>query len=236
MSRPKRPIGIIGAMDEEIRKLLSHSKVTREIPWNFATFTLAELEGQRVVIVKSGVGKVLAAMICERLIDEFDPSAVIFTGAAGALSIQLEIGDVVVSTDCIQHDIDAQALGFMRGTIPYTEHRVFTADKNLRDLALRTRLRANKVIAGRILTGDQFITKHEMKDHMYLIDELKGDAIEMEGGAVAQVCVLNKVPFLVVRTISDKADGTAAADFNKFLPTVAKNSYSVVRTVLKNIQ
>lgn len=235
MSRRKRPIAIIGAMDEEIGTLLDHSNVIKEVHWNATSFTIAELEGSSTVIAKSGMGKVFAAMICERLIDEFDPKAVIVTGVAGALNKKLEIGDVVVSKDCIQHDFDAQALGYMRGAIPYTEHRVFTADQNLRDLALGTRLRGNKVVAGRILTGDQFITKHEMKDHKYLIDELHGDAIEMEGGAVAQVCTLNKVPFLVVRTVSDKADGTAAADFNKFMPKVAKNSYNVVRTILKNL-
>lgn len=231
----KKPIAIIGAMDQEIEELLGHSKVIREVPWNILTLTLAELESQRVVIAKSGVGKVFAAMICERIIDEFAPSAVIVTGVAGALNKDLDIGDVVVSADCIQHDIDCQALGCMRGAIPYTEHRVFTADKELRDYALKTKLRGNKVVAGRILTGDQFITKHEMKDHEYLIDELHGDAIEMEGGAAAQVCKINKVPFLVVRTMSDKADGSAAADFNTFMPKVAKNSYNVVRTVLKRL-
>ena len=235
MCKRKRPVGIIGAMDEEVGELLKHSRVKSEVPWNVVKFTLAEFESQKVVIAKSGVGKVFAAMICERLIDEFNPKAVIFTGVAGALNKDLDIGDVVVSTDCIQHDIDAQALGFVRGEIPYSEHRVFTADKNLRDYALDTRLSGNKVMPGRILTGDQFITKHEMKEHEYLIDELKGDAIEMEGGAVAQVCELNSVSFLVVRTVSDKADGTAAADFNEFMPKVAKNSYSVVRTVLKKL-
>lgn len=235
MSTKKKPVAIIGAMDEEISELLKHSKVNSETKWNVLSFIHAEIENQKVVIVKSGVGKVFAAMISEKLIDEFDPKAVIFTGVAGALNSELNIGDVVVSTDCIQHDLDVQALGFMRGAIPFTEYRVFKADPMLREYALKTRIRGNKVIAGRILTGDQFITKHEMKDHKYLVDELKGDAIEMEGGAVAQVCTLSNVPFLIVRTMSDKADGTAATDFAKFLPRAAKNSYNVVRTVLRNL-
>lgn len=222
-------------MDAEIDEYLKHFKVSSEVVWNYFTFRLAKLGDKNAVIVKSGVGKVFAAMICERLIDEFDPRAVIFTGVAGSLNKKLDIGDVVVSRDCIQHDVDAQALGFMRGAIPYTENRVFRADDKLRKLALGTKLRMNKRIEGRILTGDQFITKHEMKDHKYLIDELKGDAIEMEGGAVAQVCTLNKVPFLIVRTVSDRADGTAAEDFNKFMPVVARNSYKVVRTVLGSL-
>ena len=134
MSRRQRPIGIIGAMDQEIEELLKHSKVKKKVTWNIAAVTLAELEGQNVVIVKSGVGKVFAAMICERMIDEFDPKAVIVTGVAGALNRELQIGDVVVSTDCIQHDLDAQALGFTRGAIPYTEHRVFAANKKFKRL------------------------------------------------------------------------------------------------------
>lgn len=232
MNRDKKPIGIIGSMELEIERYLKSSEVHQDIAWNEFTFRRAELFGQKTVIVKSGIGKVFAAMVCERLIDEFDPRAVIFTGVAGALNKGLDIGDVVLSRSCIQHDIDAQALGFMRGAIPYTEHRVFTADENLLSLARQTRLRGKKIFEGRILTGDQFITKRDMRDHKYLIDELKGDAIEMEGGSVAQVCTLNKVPFLIVRTVSDKSDGTAVEDFNKFLPVVARNSFNVVKNIL----
>lgn len=232
MNKHKKPIGIIGSMDPEIERYLESSEVLQNISWNEFTFRRAELFGQKTVIVKSGIGKVFAAMVCERLIDEFDPQAVIFTGVAGALNKGLDIGDVVLSKSCIQHDIDAQALGFMRGAIPYTEHRVFEADENLLSIARQTRLRGKKIIEGRILTGDQFITKKDMRDHEYLIDELKGDAIEMEGGSIAQVCTLNKVPFLIVRTVSDKADGTAVEDFNKFLPVVARNSFNVVKNIL----
>ncbi len=140
-----------------------------------------------------------------------------------------------MSKDCIQHDIDVQALGFSRGTIPYTEYRVFTADERLRKRALSAKLEHNKIVEGRILTGDQFLTKKETADHKYLIEELKGDAIEMEGGAIAQVCTLNRIPFLIVRTVSDKADGTAVEDFNRFLPVVAKNSFNIVKTILENL-
>ncbi len=232
MGNHKKPIGIIGSMDPEIERYLMSAEVLKDISWNEFTFRRAELFGKETVIVKSGIGKVFAAMVCERLIDEFDPSAIIFTGVAGALNRGLDIGDVVLSKSCIQHDLDAQALGFMRGAIPYTEHRVFEADENLLNLARQTRLRGRKVIEGRILTGDQFITKKDMKDHKYLTDELKGDAIEMEGGSIAQVCTLNKVPFLIVRTVSDRADGTAVEDFNKFLPVVARNSFNVVKNIL----
>ena len=235
MGRRKKPVGIIGSMDAEIEHYLKNSELRKKTPWNEFTFHESKLFGKNTIIVKSGVGKVFAAMVCERLIDEFDPQAVIFTGVAGALNAELNIGDVVLSDSCIQHDLDAQALGFMRGAIPYTEHRIFKADEKLLSLANQTKLRGRKIIAGRILTGDQFITKKEMRDHEYLINELKGDAIEMEGGSIAQVCTLNKVPFLIVRTLSDKADGTAVKDFNKFLPVVARNSFRVVANILRNL-
>ncbi len=232
MNRPTQPICIMGAMDSEIDEFLDNAQISNEIAWNEFTFTEAILLDRNVVIVKSGVGKVYAAMICERLVDEYNPRAVIFTGVGGALNRELEIGDIVVSKDCIQHDLDAEALGFRRGEIPYTEHRIFTADPLLKSYALSTKLEDKNIIEGRILTGDQFITKKAMNDHQYLVDELDGDAIEMEGGAIAQVCRLNNIPFLIVRTMSDKANGDAVADFNKFAQVVAKNSYLVVSTIL----
>jgi len=140
-----------------------------------------------------------------------------------------------VSRDCIQHDLDAEALGFPRGEIPFTEYRVFSADEILRSYALLTKIRGKKILEGRILTGDQFITKKEMKDHKYLIEELKGDAIEMEGGSIAQVCTINKIPFLIIRTISDRVNGDSVQDFNKFAGVVAKNSFEVVSSIIKNI-
>ena len=235
MTQNYQPIGVIGSMDVEIEEYMKEATDCRTRHWNDFIFNEVKLFGKDAVIVKSGVGKVFAAMVCERLIDEYNPQAIIFTGVAGALNRDLEIGDVVISKDCIQHDIDVQALGFSRGTIPYTEYRVFTADERLRKLALSAELEHNKIIEGRILTGDQFLTKKETADHKYLVEELKGDAIEMEGGAIAQVCTLNGIPFLIIRTVSDKADGTAVEDFNRFLPVVAKNSLTVVKTILQHL-
>jgi 5'-methylthioadenosine/S-adenosylhomocysteine nucleosidase len=221
-------------MDVEIKHYLENAEIKRETNWNGITFHESRLFDKDTVIVKSGVGKVFAAMVCERLIDEYNPRAVVFTGVAGALNRDLDIGDVVLSKSCIQQDLDAEALGFPRGEIPYTHLREFKADETLLRIAGGTKLRGRKVIPGRILTGDQFITKKEMSEHKYLIDELRGDAIEMEGGSIAQVCTLNEIPFIIVRTVSDKADGTAAADFNKFLPVVARNSFNVVMNLLLN--
>ena len=136
MNKDTSTVCIIGAMDAEIEQFLKHAQVTNEIAWNEFIFREAKLFNKDVIIAKSGVGKVYAAMICERLIDEFNPTDVIFTGMGGALNRELQIGDVVISNDCIQHDLDAEALGFPRGEIPYTEHKIFLADTNLKKYAL----------------------------------------------------------------------------------------------------
>ncbi len=226
-------IGIIGAMEEEIVRYKDQLTDRTEVIYKTLTFYTGKLRGKEVVVVKSGVGKVFAAMVCQYLIDRFRVKVVLFTGVGGSLNPQLEIGDVVIGTDSVHHDFDATALGFPRGNISYTQYRFFKADAELVELALKANIGKQKVIAGRILTGDQFLTHKEKQEHRYLIEELKGDCVEMEGVAVAQVCVLNEIPHLIVRTMSDKADGTAAEDYNKFTPLVAHNSFKIVEWVVE---
>ncbi len=231
--RSARPVAIIGAMEEEVAEFLAHAEDVRAT--ERGTFRIHEgmLFGKPVVIVKCGVGKVFAAMVAQHAIDRHDPSAVISTGVAGGLSPDFGIGDVVVSRDCAHHDMDARALGFALGHIPYSDLRFFVTDAGLADRALGARLATgHKVAAGRILTGDQFISGDRHSTHGHLTGELEGDAVDMETAAIAQVCNAHGVPFLSVRTISDKADGSAHVDFNAFLPQVAKNSFDVVRGVL----
>lgn len=110
-----------------------------------------------------------------------------------------------------------------------------SADEKMLGIALLAKLDGHKIIKGRILTGDQFFTEADKKKSTYLMDELKGDCIEMEGAAVAQVCTVNEVPHLIIRTVSDKADGTAVQDYNKFTPIVANNSFKIVEHVVKNL-
>ncbi|MFP4112427.1 MAG: 5'-methylthioadenosine/adenosylhomocysteine nucleosidase [Candidatus Woesearchaeota archaeon] len=225
-------IGIIGAMDEEINKFIEHSEKIKDIEWNKFVFYHAKLFGKEVVMVKSGVGKVMAAMVTQKLITEFKPKEIIFTGVAGALNKELDLGDVVVSRDCIQHDFDVTALGYPRGAILYTDYKEFPADFDLIKKGLSCKLEKHKIVLGRILTGDQFMTRKDINSHSYLTDELKGDAVEMEGASVAMVCTINKIPYVVVRTISDKADGSAAADFTAFLAVAADNSFHILKTLL----
>jgi adenosylhomocysteine nucleosidase len=231
--KPVQPTTILGAMDAEVdyfRELLKNSSTHN---WHGTVFYSGLLQKQPVVIAKSNVGKVFAAMIAQHLIEEFQPQKMIFTGVAGALNNSLEIGDLVISKDCLYHDMDVTALGFKRGEIAYSDYKVFTADIGLVKKARKAKLKQGKVIVGRILTGDQFMTKTHLAKYRYLHDELAGDAIEMEGAAVGHVCTVNEIPFVIVRTISDRADHTAKVDFPKFLPTVVENSWVVVREILE---
>lgn len=232
----KKPVLILGAMDGEIRSFIDHSDVSKNLEWAGFTVYKGKMKNKPVVISKSGVGKSMSATLAQKLIDAYRPAYVIFTGLAGAINPEYTIGDVVLSRDCMIHDIDATTLGFKRGEIPYTPYRLFKADKELHDAALEAVIPAGKIHSGRILTGDQFINKAGCAEYAYLKDELEGDAVEMEGASVALVCTLNRAPFLLVRTISDKADGSANVDFERFLPVASETSYEVVRAVLEEVK
>jgi 5'-methylthioadenosine/S-adenosylhomocysteine nucleosidase len=225
-------VGILGAMDAEITEFLDHAEALELIEWRGFGFHRIRIQGREAILVKSGVGKVYSALVAQHLIDTYLPSSLIFTGVAGALNPAYAIGDVVISRDCIQHDVDGRALGFSRGNLLYTDYKAFPADPFLVDSALGATADGHRIHAGRVLTGDQFMTRDEINHHRYLMDELAGDAVEMEGGAMAQVCAVNGIPYLVVRTISDRADGDAVHDFTRFLPEVARNSFNIVRHIL----
>ena len=226
-----RPTILLTAMEEELQSFLDHSTRLGSESWAGETLHHLECAGQTCVAVRSGVGKVLASMVTQHLIDRFQPSRLILSGVAGALNPDYEPGDIVLARDLIQHDLDVRALGFPRGQVPWSNDRIFTSCPDLLRMAQKLQT-PHRLFTGRILTGDQFFTHAELLSHAYVRDELAGDAIEMEGAAVAQVCSRHQLPFLVVRTISDKADGSAHLDFSRLLPEVARNSWSVVEGLL----
>lgn len=228
-------IGILGALDAEIASFLAqlgHATTEAEGPFLFHT---GRLSGHEVVIAKSGVGKVMSTLTTQKMLDSYRPSHVLFTGIAGALNPTLDIGDLVISRDCVQHDVDAQALGFRRGEIPYTGVRAVAADPELVARAAAFSPSSQKSFIGRILSGDQFITHAGNSSHRFLREELAGDAVEMEGAAVAFTCSLQSIPFVVLRTISDRANHDAAVDFEKFLPVASQQSCQVVCKILSDL-
>jgi adenosylhomocysteine nucleosidase len=227
-------IGIIGAMDEEILHYQNRIELISEEVRAGITFFTGTLNGFTVVICKCGVGKVNASVCTQILIDRFSVSHVIFTGVAGALDTKLDIFDIVVSTDSIHHDMDATALGFKIGQIPYSEEFKFDADPFLQSLALDVSqeiVGEQKVVAGRILSGDQFIANREKVQQLY--HELDGSCTEMEGAAVAQVCHMHDIPYVIIRSMSDKADGSANVNFLEFTKQASLHSFKIVDRMLK---
>jgi 5'-methylthioadenosine/S-adenosylhomocysteine nucleosidase len=225
-------VAILAALDGEIREILKALGDRRETAWKDFIFHCGRLDGHEVVLARCGVGKSMSAMLAQRLIDQFEPAALICTGLAGGLGATVRIGDTLVARDCLQHDLDASVFGFKRGEIPYSGRRIFACDPGLLEAAMSYLPAHGRLVAGRILTGDQFITRREFECHRYLVDELNGDAVEMEGASIALVADVNDLPFLLVRTISDKADEAACLDIKAFLPMASRNSLACVRHVL----
>jgi len=224
--------GIIGAIDEEVAGLKSKMEIIETKTVAGCTFFRGKLQGKDIVLVKCGIGKVNAALCTQALIDGFSPGCVINIGAAGNMSDELGIGDVVVSTDLVQHDFDASAFGkYEIGTISQLGVRFFKADTGLINAALKASIDGHKIHKGRIATGDQFIADESRKERIKTLFEPL--CVEMEGAAIAHVCYLNEVPFVVIRSISDNSDGSADISFEKFILLAAKNSSLIVEEIVK---
>ena len=229
-------IGIIGAMEEEIVSIHKDMENSELIEHAGIAFHVGQLFGVPVVLCKSGVGKVNAAVCTQVLIDRFGVSRVLFTGVAGAVDPQLEIGDIVISVDCVQHDVDVRALGFERGVIPFAEASIFAADTALVELASKSSetLFDRKVLKGRILSGDQFVADKALVKELY--EQFGGACLEMEGAAVAQVCAMNRVAFVIIRSMSDKADGSAHVNFAEFTKLASERSYQLIAHMVKALR
>ena len=213
-----------------LRVQLDSPKIICSKPFEVVSGTL---DGSGVVLASGAVGKVLASLLTQQVIHQFPVREILFVGVAGALNPRYAVGDIVLSTDCLQHDFDACALGFERGQIPYSPFHIFKADKRLLEKAQSYPASDLTIHCGRVLTGDQFVA-HEDADHRFLLREtLKGDLVEMEGAGVALVAVINEIPFLLVRTISDRADGGAAVDFPAFLPQASERAAKLVRHIIR---
>jgi adenosylhomocysteine nucleosidase len=228
-------IGLIGAMDEEVERFLHRMDEATETVKAGIRFRNGEWNGKQVIMCKSGVGKVNAAVCTQILIDTFGVEAVVFTGVAGALHPALDIGDIVVSTDCMHHDMDVTALGFTKGMIPYAAASVFPASPSLMKAANAAgeALYPGRTRFGRILSGDQFVASREKVTELH--QELEGVCVEMEGAAVAQVCHLNSIPFVILRSMSDKADGSAHINFPEFTKLAAERSAAIVENMLSTL-
>lgn len=221
--------GVIGAMEEEVTTLKAAVEDPQISVIAGMEFCKGKLDGIDVVIVQCGVGKVNAGVCAQTLISIFGCTKIINTGVAGSLDAQIDIGDLVISTDAVQHDFTAEAVGFAKGEIPYTGLYAFPADEAMRKTAVeaaKTAAPEVHVFEGRVCSGDQFIASKEQKEK--ILSDFGGLCCEMEGGAIAQVCYLNNTPFVIIRAISDKADESEEMNYELFKVKAAERCAAIV--------
>ncbi|MCK5780712.1 MAG: 5'-methylthioadenosine/adenosylhomocysteine nucleosidase [Psychrilyobacter sp.] len=229
-------IGIIGAMHEEIIELKGLIKNLKEEKVIGMSFFSGELEGKEIVLVEGGIGKVNATICTTLLIEKFKIEKLIFTGVAGGTNPEIEVGDIVISNELIEHDFDCTAFGMKHGEIPRMDTSIFKSDAKLIKLAKKSAsivFSKENIYVGRIVSGDQFIAESEKIN--WLRETFNSECTEMEGAAVAHVCHMFNLPFVILRSISDKANGNAKTDFQEFVKLAAKNSKKLVVEMVKNI-
>lgn len=217
-------IGIIGAMEEELEFIRSKMEVLTVEQQAGLDYAVGLLQNKKIVLVKSGIGKVNAAVCTQILIDRFAVDKVINIGVAGAIYHDLKIGDIVISSDAVQHDMDTSEFGDPIGVIPRMKESYFKADPFLISTAKKAaqKITGISVIEGRVASGDQFIASTEGKERIW--SNVGGYCAEMEGAAIAQVCYLNQVGFVLIRSISDNAGDGSTMDYQQFVTIAANNA------------
>lgn len=229
-------IGIIGAMEEEVSKLKKAMTEAVEKEKAGMKFLSGKLYGKDVVVVRSGIGKVNAAICTQILIDEYKIDRVINTGVAGAINEDLDVGDIVISSDALYHDFDVTGFGYEVGIIPRMKISTFKADE---ELALKAKTLCEmvnkdiKCFVGRVVSGDQFISTKEKK--VWIKDKFNGYCTEMEGCGIAHTAYLNNIPFVIIRAISDKADGSATVDYSEFEMKAIEHTVKLMSELIKEM-
>lgn len=225
--------GIIGAMDEEIELL--QQKISDKQTYEIANslFIEGEIADEAVVLVKSGIGKVNAAMTTTILIERFQPTHIINTGSAGGFHEDLHVGDIVISTEVVHHDVDVTAFDYQYGQVPNMP-ATFSADQSLMKQTERALAQLNiNSHLGLIATGDSFMSDaNRVASIKKLFPQML--AAEMEGAAIAQVCYQYNLPFVIIRALSDIAGKDAPMSFNEFLKLAAENAANLIMNVIKN--
>lgn len=229
-------VGIIGAMDVEVAHLKERMQGLSTEVHAGMEFYAGSIDGVPAVVSMCKVGKVNAAVCAQVMCDVFGVTHMVNTGVAGSLDARIDIGDIVVSTDAVQHDMDVNNLGYGYGQIPGMDVLAFEADPALRAMAVESVHEVApdvEAFEGRVLSGDQFVRDQEVKDRISGI--FGGLCCEMEGAAIAQTSYLNGVPFVIVRAISDKADGSASELYPVFEAKAADHCAKIVESLVPRI-
>ena len=227
-------IGIIGAMDCEIAEIKSSMSLVKEKVISGMTFYSGQLHGKDVVLVKCGVGKVFASIATEVLIITFGVTHIINIGVAGSVTTSLKIGDIVVSSAVVQHDMNTSAIGDPVGLVSGVNKIYFDADPSLVDCAVSSGEKFGyNVCKGIVASGDLFVAKESTKK--YITENFNAVCAEMEGAAVGQVAFVNEVPFVVIRSISDDGDESHQIEFAIFATQSAIKAGHVVKEMIKSL-
>lgn len=230
-------IGIIGAMEEEITNLKSHMQVDEVQTIAGMSFFKGAVKGTKLVLVRSGIGKVNAGICTQILASVYGVDTVINTGIAGSLNADIDIGDIVVSTSLVQYDVDARNFGYKLGEIPRMNIVEFPADEYLIDktqsvfdsLGLGI-----KLYKGMVATGDKFVSEDSLKAE--IISNFHAYCVEMEGAAIAQAAMLNNMACVVIRAISDKADNSADVDYRSFEAKAIENMSKISLALVDSLK
>ena len=221
--------GIIAAMQEEMQEIKKIMTEIEEKKVSELTFFEGKINGKNVVLVESGVGKVNAARTTQILIDNFKVEAIINVGSAGCANNELEIGDIVIGKKLVQHDFDITAFGHPKGFISNVGENIESDSELIRKMEQtisKLQDKEFKIKVGTIASGDIFCTEKTMKDKIRT--KFNADAIEMEGSAIAQVCKLDNIPFIVIRSISDNPNGNNNITFEQFLEKASKRCAQII--------
>ena len=229
----KADIGIICAMNIEIEGLSAAMEDKEVMHLSSIEFLCGKIDGKRVVTAVCGIGKVFAAICAQTMILGFSPDIIINSGIAGTLTERLAIGDAAVALKAVQHDMDTTALGDEPGMLSGLDLVYIPTDENVTNqLVEAVRGLDIKCETGVIATGDSFINDSRKKAE--IVEKFSAIACEMEGGAIAQVCYVNKVPFSILRVISDGGDDNSHIDYAEFRKLAADKSINIIENFIKN--
>ena len=229
-------IGIIAAEQEEFESILEEMKEEDRKDIYELTFVKGKIKEKTCILVKGGVGKVNAARATQILIDNFKPDYIINVGVAGGLNPMLNIGDIVIGETLVQHDFDITAFGHTKGYIPGVGDKIYSDEyliNKIEEAIGNQEERVYNYEKGVIASGDIFCTEIPMRDKIYA--KFNAECVEMEGAAIAQVCSLCNVPFVVIRSISDTPNGKNEVTYQQFIELASKRCANILKEFLKEL-
>ena len=223
----------MGAMPEEITPILAVLDIYETKEYANNIYYLAHYHGHELIIAYSKIGKVFSTLTATVMIEHFGAEILLFSGVAGGCSTDIQVGDMVVATQTVQHDIDITAFGRQKGEVPGSKVFIRTCQNLITKLKKAAIMHGIPLKEGVVATGDQFIQSKKVKQ--MIVKYLNAKAIEMEGASVNLVCHEFNIPCVILRAISDTADGKAVEDFQKFIKVVAKQSATLILSLVQSL-